>query len=514
MINLFCIKNIYDSYKFYITSLIENSKQKNLIFIDSIDHLLEYIINNNLKHSINILINPISELVLEKLSYIKKYNNNISLLNTSLFNSNNDMLYISKYNIDIIDHGYKLNDKFRNIFNISYPINILDIVNNEKINNIGIINNCKESSIPNISQEYPVLDINSLDFFDKAKEYKILIYLNDTKHTLYNEYILQKCIFNKIIIVSNLNFSNYSEILSKYIISIKIELLENFIKFINANYNYIYNMVYKDFDASKQILNIQNSINIFFEHTIKINDYGFIIIRHVNSERTNNYWIESYKSIRKFYNNKIVIIDDNSNYLYIKYNESDFFNCDFIQSEYNGRGEILGYYYLYINKLFKKAIIIHDSVFINSYIDFNKFNNIKFIWHFTHHWDNEAEELNLLNKIENNDTLRDIYNDKNKWVGCFGVQSIVDYVFLEKIVLKYNLFTLLINITNRSIRMNFERIFALLCFAEDKELINDPSLLGIIHHYIHWGYTYENYLNDKENKSNDRFPIIKVWTGR
>ena len=33
---------------------------------------------------------------------------------------------------------------------------------------------------------------------------------------------------------------------------------------------------------------------------------GFIITRHVNSEKTNNYWIECYKSIRQFYNNKIL----------------------------------------------------------------------------------------------------------------------------------------------------------------------------------------------------------------
>ena len=505
MINLFSIKNIYDSHKFYITSLLENYKLLNLIFINTIDELSEHIINNNLIHSINILINPISESILKDLSYIKKYNNNISLLNTSLLNSNTDNSYISEYNIYIIGYG----NKHKNIINIPYPINNLDIFNSEKIHNICVVNN-----INNIFQEYTILDINSIDFFDKVKEYKILIYLSNTEHTLYNEYILQKCIFNKLIVISNINFTNYSEILSKYVISIKTEMLENFIKFINTKYNYIYNMIYKDFDNNKEVLNIQNSISIFFNKTIKINNYGFIIIRHVNSERTNKYWIESYKSIRRFYNNKIVIIDDNSNYLYIKCNESEFFNCEFIQSEYNGRGEILGYYYLYKNKLFEKAVVIHDSVFINSYIDFNKFNNIKFIWHFTHNWDNETEELNLLDKIENNNSLRDIYNDKNKWVGCFGVQSVIDYNFLEKIVLKYNIFSLLIHITNRSIRMNFERIFPLVCFAEDNELIKNPSLFGIIHHYIHWGYTFENYLADKENNSNDRFPIIKVWTGR
>jgi hypothetical protein len=45
---------------------------------------------------------------------------------------------------------------------------------------------------------------------------------------------------------------------------------------------------------------------------------GFIILRHVNNELTNNYWIHSYDCIRKFYpENFIIIIDDNSKYEYI-----------------------------------------------------------------------------------------------------------------------------------------------------------------------------------------------------
>jgi hypothetical protein len=45
---------------------------------------------------------------------------------------------------------------------------------------------------------------------------------------------------------------------------------------------------------------------------------GFIILRHVNNELTNKYWIHCYKCIREFYpENKILIIDDNSDYKYI-----------------------------------------------------------------------------------------------------------------------------------------------------------------------------------------------------
>ena len=47
-------------------------------------------------------------------------------------------------------------------------------------------------------------------------------------------------------------------------------------------------------------------------------DIGFIILRYVNSELTNKYWINCYNSIRKYYpENTILIIDDNSDYQYI-----------------------------------------------------------------------------------------------------------------------------------------------------------------------------------------------------
>ena len=39
----------------------------------------------------------------------------------------------------------------------------------------------------------------------------------------------------------------------------------------------------------------------------------FIIIRHVASEGTNTLWKEAYKSIRNFYQEPILIVDDNSN---------------------------------------------------------------------------------------------------------------------------------------------------------------------------------------------------------
>ena len=98
--------------------------------------------------------------------------------------------------------------------------------------------------------------------------------------------------------------------------------------------------------------------------------FGFIIIRHVNSEKTNKYWNHNIRLIRRFYPFRlIVIIDDNSNYDYVKA-EFDYKNIRVVQSEFPGRGELLPYYYFLKYKFFKNAVILHDSVYWDMLIEF------------------------------------------------------------------------------------------------------------------------------------------------
>ena len=56
-----------------------------------------------------------------------------------------------------------------------------------------------------------------------------------------------------------------------------------------------------------------------------MNDYGFIITRHVNSELTNKYWNNCIQCIRRVYPyRKIVVIDDNS----VKEHVVSFYNYE------------------------------------------------------------------------------------------------------------------------------------------------------------------------------------------
>ena len=100
--------------------------------------------------------------------------------------------------------------------------------------------------------------------------------------------------------------------------------------------------------------------------------FGFILSRHVNSELTNRYWNTCVSHLNAIYpNTSIIIIDDNSNPLFLKTAE-EYKNITIVESEYPRRGELLPYYYFYKNKYFDNAIIIHDSVFFQCKLSFNK----------------------------------------------------------------------------------------------------------------------------------------------
>lgn len=56
------------------------------------------------------------------------------------------------------------------------------------------------------------------------------------------------------------------------------------------------------------------------------------------------------------------------------------------------------YYYLH-NKLFETIFIIHDSVFINKYIDISV-TKYKMIWNFKHNWNQIEDETNMINLFD------------------------------------------------------------------------------------------------------------------
>jgi len=230
---------------------------------------------------------------------------------------------------------------------------------------------------------------------------------------------------------------------------------------------------------------------------------GFIILRHVNNSETNKYWKYCYDSIRKYYpENSIVIIDDNSKKEFVT--NYELYKTTIIESKYPKRGELLPYYYYVYNKFFEIAVIIHDSVFINQYLDFNV-EKYKIFWDFKHNWDDIEDETKMIKALnDENNELLNYYQDKSLWKGCFGGMVIIKHDFLNKINNKYKLHKLLDLIKIRFNRCSFERVIACILQKEEKT----DALFGDIHDYIPWGTLYD----DISKYSN--LPIIKVWSFR
>jgi len=236
---------------------------------------------------------------------------------------------------------------------------------------------------------------------------------------------------------------------------------------------------------------------------------GFIILRHVNSEETNKLWIECYDRVRQFYPlNKILIIDDNSNYEFID-TKKILSNTLIIQSEFPGRGELLPYYYYLNNKLFDRAVILHDSVFIKKYINFGEENS--FLWSFEHTWNYLYNENNLIDNLQNQSIIRDMYNNNSIWKGCFGVMSVLTHDFLIEINNSFNIVNLINCIKNRDDRMTWERVFAVLfTLCNLKNNKETKAIFGNIHHFCTWGESFQYY----KSKPVDDKPIAKVWVSR
>lgn len=231
------------------------------------------------------------------------------------------------------------------------------------------------------------------------------------------------------------------------------------------------------------------------------NNIGFIILRHVNSEITNQYWIHCYHCIRKYYpQENILIIDDNSNYEYIT--PIELYNTNIIQSQYPKRGELLPYIYYLQNKFCETAVILHDSVFINKYINF-QVNKYKLIWDFDHRWDQIQDETKMIQIFNDNELLR-FYQNKKLWRGCFGAMTIITHEYLTFINHKYPFIKLVDYVLERYNRCSFERVLG--CILQKH--YPKSTLLGYIGRYCRWGITF------KEKNKVKHLPIIKIWTGR
>ena len=248
--------------------------------------------------------------------------------------------------------------------------------------------------------------------------------------------------------------------------------------------------------------------------------FGFFICRSVTKPEHNNIWKQCYKGIRKFYNEKIIIIDSSSIEDIVD-NSFEVVNTIVIHSEYKGSSVLVPYYYFYKLKPFDKAIMLQDSMIINKFYDFSSYNlvDVVFLWSFgdaspgclTHYKDYELELVQTLN----NTYLTQLYLSLN-WKGCFGGSSFIKYEFLSQLVEKYDIFKMLPYLAKKpEYRNSFERIFAVLCWSLSDTIKYRHSLFDDIHTPLNKISTIIcNYdINNLDNICSDTH-IIKLMVGR
>lgn len=519
---IFFIEKIkYNYFSDYVLS-IKKSFDCDIITYDS-KNINKYVSLNVNRGFIFIFLQQIPKYINKNIFISNKYYilNTEQYTHANLLTKENNLIDYSKENIVFSKKYFNKS----NILYFPYLINNDEIYNYDKIYDVCVICTLSERRIKIINQiknlGINITVISNTFGLERDKilmKHKILLNIhNSDSYKIFESLRCDRCIFNKIIVISESSFCCKKNNLSKFIVFRKYDNLALTVKKILNNYNFYQNFIFNDYDKFMQ--NYKQNTNKIYNNNInqiikssntykfiqKKNDkFGFIIIRNVIDEESDMYWQECYISIRKFYNEKIIIIDDNSDKKYLTQNVI-FKNCKIIESKYKQRGEILGYYYLFKYNFFEKAIILHDSIFIKKKINFENYNNIPLFIFNNHTWDDDTLILKIMRKLKN--VKLDIFTKKN-WNGCFGIMSVINYNFLKKINETYNFFDVIINnILNRDDRMALERIFGYIFFLENNQ--SNKSIFGDIHNYCEWGLTFDDYINN-----NIDLPCVKIWHGR
>jgi len=338
-----------------------------------------------------------------------------------------------------------------------------------------------------------LIKINKINNFNYIQPHHILyknvptIYTNVMKHTeQYNGDTISH--FNQL--YPHADKDDLPCYIAHYYIQSKEEYLH---RKINRNRDDIMAKRENDMSLLTHHNEIENNDLLYYDDTIqhilnnKKNSFGFIMIRYVNSIVTNESWIECYNSIRKFYKNDIIIIDDNSDINFLT--DIQTVNCRVIQSEYPRRGEFLPYYYYIKNKFFNRAVVIHDSMIFRKYYDFSNiknYNNFSRLFYFPNNdYNNDITYFKDMSKFLKNGNMLYQYHIKNikNLIGCFGICYVIDYNYIVDIEKRYNISNLINYVDTRSKRQTLERFLSCL-FDMDRTISKFKTctdLLGSIH---------------------------------
>ena len=245
--------------------------------------------------------------------------------------------------------------------------------------------------------------------------------------------------------------------------------------------------------------------------------YVFVLLRHLQKPSDNDLWISSYNSIRRYYTNRIIIIDDNSQLNTVN---GKLYQAEVLTSDYAGAGETLPYYYFLMYRWADRMIFFHDTMFLYRPFRAEEVDTeARFHWSFENKDTTIPTRLNsFLPSLRNHGALLADVDHPERWRACFGVAMVVGIQVVERLEEKYKLFsTMPMMIRNRKDREMAERLVGLVMFHEKIVAMDSCDNFGDILAYP------KAFQSEWSNMATARYQleqagygsaIMKVWRGR
>jgi hypothetical protein len=249
MIYIYCNPDIIRYFIDFINTLIFNYEN---IFLLSTDI---NIINKVCENNYIIFMQSIPK------NFKNSDNKKIFIFNTEQLSRENELLRIQNIDNDINIIDYSLaNIKYINLIKnnkalyLPYLVNTNEIYNYDKTNDIAIIGAWWSEHRNNILQQLALkTQINYIEGFDKKRDellfrHKILVNVHyDTTYRIFEQWRCNRCILNKMIVITEMSEDIDFE-LKEFIIECKYEDLITTTMNVLQNYEYYYNMLFKNFN--------------------------------------------------------------------------------------------------------------------------------------------------------------------------------------------------------------------------------------------------------------------------
>lgn len=249
-----------------IKIIIEKPMLKFMVeYINSIKKLFKFdliIYDNEKTFKYNFKVNEKYIFVYKIPKKIKNYKKNFFLLNTEQLSKKKNLnnINILHNNLNIIDYSMENLNFIKNKekFYLPYQINYEEIYNFEKSKNVCMMWNQspkRQFIIDALKKKNIITDIikgygNERD--NILFKYKIILNISyDDTYNIFESIRCDRCIYNKMIVISDkkINFENYY--LNKYIIFEDYDKLVEKVEFVLNNYNKIHNDLFTNLSFNK-----------------------------------------------------------------------------------------------------------------------------------------------------------------------------------------------------------------------------------------------------------------------